>query len=122
MAKTILDRISMGRFENNDEKKVLDNRGEAFFKLNYDNHIAYKPYYIVGKLNHGGIISSGSVPQTKMMSKQEFLKEVNDDLSQIDCYLAEAKYSKVFTILGMHKVKGVLYREYDRNPHAKGKK
>ena len=122
MAKTILDRISMGNFESTDENKILDKRGEACFKLHYDKHIAYTPYYIIGKLTHYGIVSSESIPQTKMISKQEFLKEVNDDLSQTNCYLAEAKYSKVFTILGMHKIKGVLYREYPRNPHAKWKK
>jgi len=122
MAKTILDRISIGNFENTDDKKVLDNRGEASFSLHWDKHFAYTPYYIVGKLTHGGIVSSQCIPQTKSIGKQEFLKEVNDDLAQIDCYLAEAKYSKVFTILGVHNIKGVLYREYPRNPHVKGKK
>ena len=110
-----LDRISMGRFENNDPDKVLDDRGRASFKLCSD--VNY--HYIIGRLTKGGIVSSGNLFHIKEPSKQEFLSEVNNDLSQIDCYLGEAKYSKGFPIFGSHRVKGILYKEYKRNPGAK---
>jgi len=133
MAKTILDRISMGSFENTDDKKVLDNRGKICFNLH--RHRNGRPcidgeymdhYFIIGKLSKGKVAFDQSIPQRELIDKQTFLKEVNDDLAQMDCYLAQAEYSKGlpkrFPIFGFHSVQGILYKEYPRNPHARGKR
>ena len=122
MAKATLDRISMGNFENSDDKKILDNKGDASFRLYSKGRLAFEPYYIIGKLAKGGIFSSENVLGTNEPNKEEFLKEVNENLAQIDCYLGQAQYSKVFTILGMPTIKGILYNEIPKNPRAKGKR
>jgi hypothetical protein len=133
MTKTILDRISMGDFISPEDGKILDKRGRICFNLHVNRGggpqikgIYTDHYFIIGKLSKGGIAFDQDIPQRELIDKQTFLKAVNDDLAQVDCYLAEAEYSnglpKGFPVFGLHSVQGILYKENEINPHAKGEK
>jgi hypothetical protein len=113
MAKTILDRITMGNPIIPENGLFLENKGKVTFKLCHDGHFSFNPYYILRKSSKGEIVSADWISQTKV-GKEEFLSEVNEDLSQMDSYLSEAKIVRRFPHFLLYKVKGILYKETEK--------
>ena len=110
-----LDRIMIGSLEN---KENLEEKGKVCFNLYVEigeysvfQRKFINSYGITGKLSSGEKIWGQHIGCRKRPDKQEFLKEVNDDLNQMNCYLAETEYSKRFPTFWLHKVKGILYKE-----------
>jgi hypothetical protein len=116
MTNKTLDRISLGHFEN---KEGLEKKGKVSFKLYvsrnegpyWPNNQYFDFYSIRGYNSNGEKIWGQHTGENKLVDKQTFLKQLNEDLAQMNGYLAEAKYSKRFPAFWMHKIKGVLYQE-----------
>lgn len=117
--KPTLDRISIGSFDGLVDNKSFENKGKASIKLHvkrnegpYGNREVYfDHYYIISKLENGQIIFDQSIPDKKLIGKERFLKEVNDDLIQMDGYLVNATYHKRFPIISLQSVEGTLYQK-----------
>ena len=109
--RSSVDKILIGSI--NDEN--LEKKGEICFKRYSEKkeHLNESSYYlnfIIGKrLHEEEFWNQGMGALTKSVSKQRFLEAVNEDLSEMNSYLAEAKYSNPF--FGRQKVKGILYKE-----------
>ena len=115
MAKQTLDRISIGPLENEEN---LENNGKVSFKLHVSrNEGPYWPwkyfdfYSIRGYNSNGEQIWGQHTGENKLVDKQTFLKQVNEDLTQMNSYLAEAKLGKRFPHFWLHKIEGILYKE-----------
>jgi len=110
-----LDRITIRKL---DSEKDLEKKGRVCFKLHVNRNVGpyigneyLDSYYIIAKLSSGEKVFDQSIMYKKLIDKQKFLNEVNDDLTQMNCYLAETQYSKRFFTFGLHKVKGILYKK-----------
>jgi hypothetical protein len=122
MTNMTLDRISMGNPIIPENGLFLENKGKVTFKLHVNRNTGpYWPddryvdqYAIRGKDSSGKQIWGQGTGETELVDKQTFLKQVNEDLSEMNGYLAEAKYGRRFPAFWMHKVEGVLYKETEK--------
>jgi hypothetical protein len=114
--KQKLDRISIGPLENDEP---LEHKGKVTFNLHVQRHEGpYWPdwkyfdfYSIRGYNSNGEKIWGQHTGENKLVDKQTFLKQVNEDLAQMNSYLAEAKVGRRFPHFWLYKVEGVLYKE-----------
>jgi hypothetical protein len=122
MGKMTLDRITMGNTMIPEDGLVLENKGKVSFKLHVNRNTGpYWPddhyvdqYAVRGWDSKGEQIWGQGTGERKLVDKQTFLKQVNEDLSQMNGYLAEAKLGRRFPHFWLYKVKGVLYKETEK--------
>jgi hypothetical protein len=117
-----LDRITLGSVRNINNDENLRKEGEVNFKL-YSKleyfEFQRESFYdlrIKGKLSSGENIWSQHIASSKKIpTREQFLEEVNDDLRQMNSYLAEAKLGRRFPHFWLHKIEGILYKEQTKN-------